>query len=152
MTPTTPAPADPAALSERLRALRAKADVRGELRLDDGVMRDTAADLVAVAVFSYSRKEVGDLALALVNNLDAILAALTSAAPGSGTGWRDIATAPRDGMFLVANARGEVCPMSRENGDGVVLSEPGHADWTGGWATHWQPLPSPPGAAEEDGR
>jgi hypothetical protein len=57
--------------------------------------------------------------------------------------WRPIETAPEIGMFIIANARGEVCPCQVRDGQRIVANMPGIADWTyGERATHWQPLPT----------
>lgn len=64
--PITRQPAAQADLAA-LRGLMTKADIRGELRISNGIMRDDATDLVPIAVFSYSRNEVAELMIALVN-------------------------------------------------------------------------------------
>ena len=115
-----------------------------------------------------------DLILALVNNLDAIIAAL-----GSRDGWRDISTAPRDGtpvdlwvVFwngVVGEPRGERSGNCNFKGDGWHDQWGNRLDWEDGpddegiisWrrVTHWMPLPAPPTggaladpASAEDGR
>jgi hypothetical protein len=59
--------------------------------------------------------------------------------------WQPIETAPKDGQFILANSRGEVCPCQSRDGHRVVSNMPGYSDWTyGANATHWQPMPAPP--------
>jgi hypothetical protein len=56
--------------------------------------------------------------------------------------WEPIKSAPKDGMFLVANGRGEVCPCQSRDGQRIVQNMPGFQDWTyGECATHWMRLP-----------
>lgn len=58
--------------------------------------------------------------------------------------WRPIETAPKDGSYIIANARGEVCPCQSRDGHRIVSNMPGYADWTYGEpATLWTPLPKP---------
>ncbi len=65
--------------------------------------------------------------------------------------WQPIETAPKDGTpFLAAFDRGQIGVMYWESwGD-----EPDEGSWRGHWfehdedrATHWMPLPKPPGDA-----
>src|SRR5689334_11997469 len=46
-------------------------------------------------------------------------------------GWQPIETAPEDGMYLVANKRGEVCACNCRDGFRVIHNMPAYADWTG---------------------
>lgn len=63
-----------------------------------------------------------------------------------GEDWLPISTAPKvDGYYMVANDRGQVCPLQRSQGHGIVQNMVGVADWDyGSTATHWRPLPAPP--------
>jgi hypothetical protein len=57
----------------------------------------------------------------------------------SGEEWSDIATMPDNGMFMVSNDLGEVCPMSVQGELRVVQPRKGYVDWTPGHpATHWK--------------
>lgn len=60
--------------------------------------------------------------------------------------WKPIESAPRDGMYLIANGKGEVCPCQVRDGNRIVQNMVGFNDWTFGEpATDWMPLPfSPP--------
>jgi hypothetical protein len=59
--------------------------------------------------------------------------------------WAAIETAPRDGCYLIANAKGQVCPVNTRDGFSVVSNMVGFADWDfGSVATHWMKLPEPP--------
>jgi hypothetical protein len=59
--------------------------------------------------------------------------------------WQPKDTMPADGMFLVANAKGDVCPMTSRVGHRVVQHMPGFADWSyGERVTAWMPFPEPP--------
>lgn len=61
--------------------------------------------------------------------------------------WQPIETAPKVGMYLVANALGQVCPIQYHYGDhhGIIQNLPGSHDWSFGEpSTHWMPLPEPP--------
>lgn len=90
------------------------------------------------------REEAGDLARLLREEAEA-------------QGWRDIATAPRDGtIILLATARSHV-PIYCGSYRFSTMGEPtGHSDkaWrcssSGRYAnpTHWRPLPPPPQGRE----
>lgn len=59
--------------------------------------------------------------------------------------WRPIETAPRDGVLIIANKLGEVCPCKVKDGTRLIYNTPGFADWSfGEVATHWMPLPPAP--------
>ena len=59
--------------------------------------------------------------------------------------WQPIETAPWDGAYLIANAKGEVCPCQSRKGERIVSNMPGYNDWSfGELATSWAPFPSPP--------
>jgi hypothetical protein len=69
---------------------------------------------------------------------DAILAALRP----TDTGWRDIATAPRDGGDILLTYGGDDCTVARPNGDGS-FDDGDFRDHMSGF-THWMPLPAAP--------
>lgn len=61
--------------------------------------------------------------------------------------WQTIDTEPKTGMYLIANALGQVCPLQWHYGahHGIVINTSGVHDWNWGEpATHWMPLPKPP--------
>jgi len=60
--------------------------------------------------------------------------------------WRDMETEPKKGMYLITNAKGEVCPIQWDHGahHGIVQNCVGFNDWTYGEpATGWMPMPAP---------
>lgn len=68
-------------------------------------------------------------------------------------GWKDIASAPRDGTQIIAWC---VCPTT---GDGFLLSDVGYWEPSSRWIsagdgvvlpTHWMPLPDAPLAAAQE--
>lgn len=60
-------------------------------------------------------------------------------------GWRPMESVPKDGCFLIANSRGQVCPVKSNDGFRIVSNMPGYADWDAGtFAVAWMPLPVPP--------
>lgn len=71
---------------------------------------------------------------------------------GEAPGWRDIATAPRDGREFQAWWKGQWQPRARFDPEFGSFQLWGRTDYdTEGWETfaidgHWQPLPSPPSA------
>lgn len=71
---------------------------------------------------------------------------------GEAQGWRDIATAPRDGREFQAWWKGQWQPRARFDPEFGSFQLWGRTDYdTEGWETfaidgHWQPLPSPPSA------
>ena len=59
--------------------------------------------------------------------------------------WQPIESAPRNGLYLIANALGEVCAAESDEGHRFVFNNVRFANWTfGAPATHWMPLPAPP--------
>lgn len=73
-------------------------------------------------------------------------AAAAAAPRPSAAGWLPMASAPKDGSFLLTNDLGEVCPCQSRQGERIVSNMPGFADWTwGSIATGWMPLPAAQG-------
>lgn len=61
--------------------------------------------------------------------------------------WQPIDTQPKKGMYLIANAKKEVCPVQwgHEAHHGIIQNCVGFNDWTlGEPPTHWMPLPAAP--------
>ena len=69
----------------------------------------------------------------------------------AGAGWRDIATAPRDGTRILAAVDGAVRVVAYGKTShlpwrGFCLADQGAEDFDLCKPTHWQPLPAPPAA------
>ena len=75
---------------------------------------------------------------------------LRVAQEGKAGEWLPIESAPKDGAFLVAKAKGNVCACQSRDGQRIVHNMPVYADWMwGDDATHWMPLPPPPSSKGE---
>jgi hypothetical protein len=73
-----------------------------------------------------------------IEAIERIIAALRP----TDTGWRDIATAPRDGGDILLNCGTDECAIGRPNGDGT-FDDGDFRDHMDGF-THWMPLPPAP--------
>lgn len=120
-----------------------------------------------ITAYGQKVREAGEADVNATETVAAILAAASPPAPVSG--WRDIATAPKDGTdLLLAGAvpegwrvtvghwtTDEECrtPIGDCGGECRCIEydyhDPSWISWDGGFcdpwpATHWQPLPAPP--------
>lgn len=78
---------------------------------------------------------------------------LESLSTQAGEGWRDIATAPKDGSYILASdGERDGCAVVRWDCDGWVYA---WHEYDGPMqmhsASHWRPLPSPPSDTKGEG-
>lgn len=93
-----------------------------------------------------------------------LLIAMQESHLASDAGWRDIASAPRDGSWILAMVGGASERWEHLNGRAFVIRHEGKtpSDFDLGWSmypgfggvsdcwfTHWMPLPSPPAKNSE---
>lgn len=128
----------------RVRELEARAPASPSEGQVEFALTDIAANsddpiAVAAACRALGGHSEGDIA-PLTEAANQKRAALSAKAGA----WQPIETAPKDGLYLITNGLGEVCPVQSRGGHRVVNNMVGFADWTYGEpATGWQPLPAP---------
>lgn len=75
-----------------------------------------------------------------------------AAAEVRGGGWRPIESAPKDGSeFLAVRSNGSGYEVARWSEAEELFFDTSSQFIVPEWLSHWQPLPSPPGAAGEGG-